>query len=375
MHEFDTDNLFMIINLIHKKVEFMINHDLQFIRYFLPPTATILELPQVGPVVQHVDVDGDSIEELVSAYIYQGDTFLLLLKQINLQWQPMIHLKIDEHTIAGLYAIKLDESTKKTLVIEWQTNNLPSYLDYLQWTPNGFERLPVNSSQVVITKAYGDVTGDGVLDTIYLTGTKKPDSPFWQNIHLILFQHSKNIYEEIPLKNNSGYNPTIFLGDFTGNHVKDVLITIDTGGSGGTIYTDIYSFIYGKTRQIFDGDKYQQHSKYTVVYENFYKVRVTSSSPKKQYILDIRYKGKDYLAEIYNTDGTLKAPIEGWVDPLSGLYPVDFDRDGVYELLGYQKIAGRYHADGLGFVQNQLQWDITKFKTEIQDVAIEGKDV
>ncbi len=352
---------------------FIINNDLQFIRYFLPPTATILELPQKGPLIQHIDVDGDSVEELVSAYKYHGDTFLLMLKQINFQWHPIVHLKIDEHTIAGIHSYKLKSSTKKALVIEWKTKQLPPYLDYLTWTPNGFERLPVDSPQVIITKSYGDVTGDGVVDTIYLTGTKKPDSPYWQDITLVIFQQSKNAIERIPLKDHSGYNPTIFLGDLTGNQVNDILVTIDTGGSGGTIYTDIFSYIDGKMRHIFDGDVFQKRSKYTVTYENFYKVRVTSSSPPKRYLLDIQYKGKDYLSEIYNANGTLKAPIEGWVDPIGGLYPIDFDRDGTYELLAFQQIAGRYHADGLGYVQNVLKWDGKQFVTVRQNVSIEGE--
>jgi len=36
------------------------------------------------------------------------------------------------------------------------------------------------------------------------------------------------------------------------------------------------------------------------------------------------------------------------------LYPVDFDGNQVYELLAYQKIAGRYNADALGYVLNTL---------------------
>ena len=40
-----------------------------------------------------------------------------------------------------------------------------------------------------------------------------------------------------------------------------------------------------------------------------------------------------------------------------------------------QKIAGRYHADGLGFVQNTLSWDGRKFTIERQSVAIEGEDL
>lgn len=34
------------------------------------------------------------------------------------------------------------------------------------------------------------------------------------------------------MKNNTGYNPTLFLGDFTGNEGDDILVVIETGGSG-----------------------------------------------------------------------------------------------------------------------------------------------
>lgn len=332
-----------------------------------------MELPQTGPVFHYVDLDGDYIEELVSAYTFQGNTYLLVLKQINFQWQPLVHLQIDEHTISDLHVMKLKH--KKALVIEWKTKHLPSYLDYLEWTNNGFKRLPVEFPQIVITKNYGDVTGDGNIDTVYLTGTKQPDSPYWKNITLVVFRHVSNSFKIIHLKEDSGYNPTIFLGDFTGNHVKDILVIIDTGGSGATINTYIYSYLNEKPRQIFDSEFYYQQTKYAVNYEDLYKVRVTSSLPKKQYLLDIQYKGKEYLSEIYNPNGTLTAPIEGWVDPLGGLYAVDFNRDGTYELLAFQKIAGRYHADGLGYVENLLQWNGKKFTTIRQNIAVEGKEL
>ena len=46
--------------------------------------------------------------------------------------------------------------------------------------------------------------------------------------------------EQIPLKQNMGYNPTIFLGDFTGNHIEDILVVSDTGGSGGIVNGEIF---------------------------------------------------------------------------------------------------------------------------------------
>ncbi|MFJ8065722.1 hypothetical protein ACIQYS_13910 [Psychrobacillus sp. NPDC096426] len=231
------------------------------------------------------------------------------------------------------------------------------------------------NNQVVIDWAMGDVTGDGVRDTVYLTGEKTEGSPFWKNITLVILNGKTNVYESIPLKENMGYNPTIFLGDFTGNHVDDIQIVIDTGGSGGTVYSYVFAFLDGKMKLIFDTDAFNEHSKYEVNYENHYRVTITSSNPKKEYTLDLTYKREDYLSEIYNVDGTLKEPIEGWVDPISGLYPIDYARDGTYELLSYQEIAGRYHADALGYVQNEWKWNGREFVSNRQTVSIFGKDL
>ncbi|MFA9422356.1 MAG: VCBS repeat-containing protein, partial [Sedimentibacter sp.] len=89
-------------------------------------------------------------------------------------------------------------------------------------------------------------------------------------------------------------------------------------------------------------------------------------------IVDISLKDKDYLNEIYDENGKLKEPIKGFTNPLSGLYSVDFNSDGVYELLAYEKIAGRYNADSLGYVLNTLKWNNKKFVLDNQNVAIWG---
>ncbi|MFJ7737964.1 hypothetical protein ACIQ2D_16740 [Lysinibacillus sp. NPDC097287] len=238
----------------------------------------------------------------------------------------------------------------------------------------GFMPNPQMTPQIIQTK-FGDVDGDGFFDTVLLTGIQKPDSPLWQHLTLGIFYGRTQQIEQIALKENIGYNPTIFLGDFTGNHVEDILVISDTGGSGGIINGAIYSFVDGKMRKIFDAESFSDQLKYTVNFQNHYQATVQSMSPQKRYTLDLTYKGKEYLAEIYNSDGTLKEPIAGWVDPISGLYPIDFDRDGTYELLTMQRISGRYHADGLGFVENVLTWDGHKFTVDRQNVSIEGEDL
>lgn len=224
----------------------------------------------------------------------------------------------------------------------------------------------------IVFSARGDVNGDRIPDNIYLTGIKTPSSPFIQNITLVVQDGRTGRLTSVPLSENAGYNPRIFLGDFTGDGVADIFISIDSGGSGAIMYHYIYSFINNIPKLIFDFNVYNEEYSYDVIYKNNYKVEVTSEKNNNKYIIDISLRGEDYLNEIYDKNGNLKKPISGFVNPLSGLYPVDFDSNGVYELLAYQKIAGRYNADSLGYILNTLRWKNNKFILDNQNVAIWG---
>lgn len=95
----------------------------------------------------------------------------------------------------------------------------------------------------VVSYATGDVNGDRIPDKVYLTGIKTPSSPFIQNITLVIQDGATGRCTSIPIKDNAGYNPTLFLGDFTGNSVDDILISIASGGSGGIMYYYIYHLL------------------------------------------------------------------------------------------------------------------------------------
>jgi hypothetical protein len=224
----------------------------------------------------------------------------------------------------------------------------------------------------IVSFACGDVNGDRIPDNIYLTGTKTPDSPFIQNITLVIQDGATGLFTSIPLKENAGYNPTLFLCDFTGDGVNDILISIASGGSGEIMYYYIYSFINNIAKLLFDFSVYNDQYKYDVTYRDYYKVEIISRKNNTKYIIDISNKGAEYLNEIYDENGKLKAPITGFVNPLSGLYPIDFDSNKVFELLAYQRIAGRYNADSLGYVQNTLKWVNNMFILDNQYVAIFG---
>ena len=474
---------------------------------FIPSNASILELSGLpnNPAVLLADIDNDHINELVGAYIFNNQNYLVILKNINDQWLPIIHIKGSGYGISSLMAAPITANWVNTLIVGWQIGSEWSKLDLLKWEDGGIVRLPTtniaysklevedmpslygpdgqyelaiwvhdtgeaykvdvyrfeenklvlakdvypyyfkrveeyyknllqtndfsyywyyladaqkkagdweqslisidkaltfsepypsldfllnwrkqvldkvqksgHNNDEIIVYSRGDLTGNGFLDTVYLTGEKTEESPFWQNITLnVLYQH-ENTFERIYLNQNVGYNPTIFLGDFTGDQVDDILVVIDTGGSGGTIYAFVFSFTHGNMQQVFDAEDFNAATKYEVCYENYYQVKVVSYYPNKQYLLDLTFKGKEYLSEIYDEHGILKEHIEGWVDPVSGLYPIDFARDGTYELMAYQEIAGRYHADAIGYIQAVLKWNGQKFTVERQNVAIFGEDI
>jgi len=227
----------------------------------------------------------------------------------------------------------------------------------------------------VLAHARGDVNGDRIPENVYLYGTKAQDGSYITNITLVIQNVMSGMSVKIPLKENSGYNPTLFLGDFTGDGVADILVSIATGGSGGIMIHYVYSFINNVPRLLFDFEAYNEQYKYDVTYKNNYKVEVISRENKVKYILDISYRDKEYLDEIYNSERKLKKPVSGFVNSLSVLYPVDFDSNGVYELLAYQKIAGRYNADSLGYIQNTLKWEGNRFILADQNVAIFGQQL
>lgn len=232
----------------------------------------------------------------------------------------------------------------------------------------------VNNNSSIYSFARGDVNGDRVPENIYLSGIKTPDSPFVQNITLLIQDGATGIFTTIPLKENAGYNPTLFLGDFIGNGVNDILISIASGGSGGIMYYYIYSFMNNTVRLLFNFEVYNEEYQYEVTYKNNYKAEVISRKNNAKYVIDLTYKGAAYLNEIYDVNGKLKNLISGFVNPLSGLYPIDYDANNVYELLAYQRIAGRYNADSLGYVLNTLKWGSDEFVLDNQNVAIFGTE-
>ncbi|ASF38274.1 spore coat protein [Halobacillus halophilus] len=214
----------------------------------------------------------------------------------------------------------------------------------------------------VTAHAQGDVNGDHIQDHIYLTGQKLEDSPYVTHVTLVIQDGFSNRLYHIPLPTSQGYQPRIFLGDFTGNGIDDILISINSGGSGGFGYFYLYSFVNNQAVLLFDYEKFNEWFEYAVTYKDQYRVEIVNQTLQLSYSIDLSNRDSKYLAEIYNENGTLKQPLNGWVSGLNQLYPIDFDGNGVYDLYALQRVIGRYSADQLGLIQTPLAFRNGIFK-------------
>ncbi|ANS76041.1 hypothetical protein AWM70_16840 [Paenibacillus yonginensis] len=224
----------------------------------------------------------------------------------------------------------------------------------------------------VLDQASGDVTGDGIPDKILLTGTRTENSPFVQNITLTIRDGGSGREQVIQLPEPSGYNPRVLLADFTGSGYKDILVQIDSGGSGAITYDDVYHYQNGKFRHLFNSEQLSERLKYNVDFLPGYKLRVTALNTRQTYTIDISGRGKEYLDQIYKPDGSLIKPVQGFVDPISGLYPVDPDGDGQYSLMAFQGVSGLYHADRYGYMVSIWTWNGSGWAMQDQWFAING---
>lgn len=236
-------------------------------------------------------------------------------------------------------------------------------------------RLVLPQNLYVLDTKQGDVNGDGVPDQVYLIG-EKPDGSaggFADHITMIIQDGFSQRLTSVELPNNAGYNATLFLGDFNRDHVADILIRIDAGGSGGYLYANLYSFRDNMLKELFNSDLYNKVYTFRVDYEDMYKVSVSSPSLDLLFIIDLSTKGPDYLSQFYQEDGKLRKPTQGEVLALGELFPIVIQRNALnYDLYILQRIIGTTNADTLGYVENLLTWDQDQFRSTRLTVSILG---
>jgi len=176
---------------------------------------------------------------------------------------------------------------------------------------------------------------------------------------------------QVPLPENVGYEPTVFLGDFTGDGVDDIKVTIQSGGSGGFTFTYIYSFLRSQLRMLFSGDQYSASKQFRAFYEDGYVVVVVDEGQNLTFRIDV---STDPAAQdLYDENGNLIQPTEANVGPFIIAYPIVLNEaTGTFSLQALTRVYGQFAADTLGYIQDYLTWNGTSFATVREDLAIQG---
>jgi hypothetical protein len=224
----------------------------------------------------------------------------------------------------------------------------------------------------ILARGMADLDGDGRDELITVTGVTISEGGFSRDMVLLVRNGATGVTSSVRPPLNDGYPPHLTFVNLTGGTGKEILLTIPTGGSGGIVNAYVYRYLRGAPILLFGTETFEQEHTYEVAYRDGYRVEVASLSNGLNYMIDISQRGGAYLEQMYNPDGTLIQPTEGFVSPISGIYPVDFDGDGQSELLTFQLISGLFRADGLGYVQNILAWDGAAFALDSQYVSVFG---
>jgi|GEM_PF-3642513 len=203
---------------------------------------------------------------------------------------------------------------------------------------------------IILDYKFEDINGDNEKDNVILIGhrTDKINPSLLRDIKVILQDGGTKKYYSISVgKLNAGHNGKIFLGDFDGDRINDILVTI---GNGDCSYYSLFSFKNNKCKYLMDENLFFKGMNYNIDFINNFKVRIFNKNINDFYLLDVKNKKNTYInIGIYKDNGELQKENKGSYNIIRSLVPIDEDRNGVYEIKCIQTIWGINPLDTLGY--------------------------
>ncbi|KAA9031721.1 hypothetical protein F4V44_00630 [Niallia endozanthoxylica] len=227
-------------------------------------------------------------------------------------------------------------------------------------------------NRYILDKQIGDVNGDSIPDIVYLVGEKN-EKPFYEKIKVIVQDGKTRLWYVIPLDSqySMAYTPWLILASFANVNRNEIMVNLPVGGSGALTYYYVISFLNNQAEYILGPEQFMNLSDtlgFEVIYLDHYRVLVKSETLNQSYTLDISARKEVYEGSVYDKDGKLIKPQEGFVIDLPHLYPIKIDGSVPYKLEAQHDIAGTSHADRLGSIV--LYW---KYKGDNQSWVLDPK--
>jgi hypothetical protein len=207
-----------------------------------------------------------------------------------------------------------------------------------------------------------DVTGDGKKDIVYVKGVPYgKGAQFLKKIYLKIQASNGEIYK---IELDGGYDPSTEYKDLNHDSVKDIFITLPTGGSGGLSNFYLYTLKDFKVANLTVPEPLSANSQF----EDGYKASVSLVETGQSYSFDLSDRKKDYDQLGLYQNGKLNEPTELIMLPFGTLKPIKLKGDQ-YGLAGSQRINGAYNADGLANLESCWLYKDGKWKLLNASVA------
>ncbi|GAB6170148.1 hypothetical protein JCM1393_26080 [Clostridium carnis] len=238
---------------------------------------------------------------------------------------------------------------------------------------NNFKKYRGNNildENIILSKG-GNVKGGEKEAIIYLIGKKdgESESSIYKNLKIVISDGEDGKNTEVLIKNIEGYNPKIYVVNFTDNEYKEILFTIENKNESEGIYSSVIGYDGSKFIEFFNSKNFEYDHSCKVIYDNFYKIKLIEENEKK-YFIDISNKPKQNLNNIYTEKGKLKYKIEETVSKISGVYPMLSKNGDNFDLCITKDIIGQYNLGYFGKIIYILKYNSNKFKEITNCLAI-----
>lgn len=214
---------------------------------------------------------------------------------------------------------------------------------------------------VTVSEEKVDITGDGKKDLIYVKGVPfEEGAQFLKKIYLKIKASNGETYK-IDLE--GGYDPTTIYIDLNHDAVKDIFISVPTGGSGGLSNFYLYTLKDFKVTNLTVPEPLTVSSQF----EENYKASITIEETGQSYSFDLSDRKEDYDRLGLYQNGKLNEPTELMVLPYGTLEPVKI-KDDQFGLKGSQRINGAYNADGIANLESKWLYEKGEWKLQSAEV-------
>ncbi|WFD10165.1 hypothetical protein [Tepidibacter hydrothermalis] len=130
------------------------------VKCFLPYMAEVSTLRNNKKAVILADIDGYGFNEIVAAYKWQGENYIVVLKRVYNGWCIIGNVKGSGYDITELIAARVTNTAKDDIIVGWQVGSIWSELYIYKYTNKGL--INISPSEIYYSKIdIEDMKGEG----------------------------------------------------------------------------------------------------------------------------------------------------------------------------------------------------------------------